>query len=91
MTTLVGEGGVGGSGAAGGGRGTGEGVGGDEEKKRQKRGGKGVIKTKKKVEKERHIQLSRQVISIFLRCLVHACLHTHITLHNYVYEYPILL
>ncbi|XP_022655308.1 density-regulated protein homolog isoform X2 [Varroa destructor] len=58
--TKVGEGGVGGSGAAGGGRGTGEGVGGDEEKKRQKRGGKGVIKTKKKVEKERHIQLSRQ-------------------------------
>lgn len=32
----------------------------EEEKKRQKRGGKGVIKTKKKVEKERHIQLSRQ-------------------------------
>ncbi|OQR78703.1 density-regulated protein-like [Tropilaelaps mercedesae] len=37
-----------------------EGAGGDEEKKRQKRGGKGVIKAKRKVEKERHIQLSRQ-------------------------------
>ncbi|XP_022254817.1 density-regulated protein homolog [Limulus polyphemus] len=34
-------------------------AGGEDEKKRQKRGGKGMVKTKKKTEKEKHICLSR--------------------------------
>ncbi|XP_037526055.1 density-regulated protein homolog [Rhipicephalus sanguineus] len=35
------------------------GAGGDEEKKRQKRGGKGMVKAKKRVEKDKRICLSR--------------------------------